>query len=147
VIAPEQFCLPTRATSQGCLPRISLASSPSVGHDAQSLIAVSGVDALRSGLLYYGVSGPAQQTLCGGATNFLCVAGPRQRMTTVNTGGTAGTCEGSIASDWSAYQLAHPAALGNPWLAGATVDVQGWFRDPGACGGSSLTEALRFAYR
>ncbi|MBM3990357.1 MAG: hypothetical protein FJ298_05035 [Planctomycetes bacterium] len=147
VITPQQFCLPTRATSQGCVPRISLASSPSVGHATQSLLAVAGVDALRSGLLFYGVSGPAQQSLCGGAANFLCVAGPRQRMTTVNTGGTAGTCEGSIVSDWSAYQLAHPAALGNPWLAGETVDVQGWFRDPAACGGASLTEALRFVYR
>jgi hypothetical protein len=63
-----------------------------------------------------------------------------------HSGGAFGTCEGSYMLDWNAFQLAHPAALGAPWIAGSIADVQAWFRDPISCKGSNFSNAVELVY-
>ena len=67
---------------------------------------------------------------------------PTQRMTSQNTGSVAGSCGGQIVQDWNAFQLSQPAALGQPFLPGSKVYVQGWYRDAPAPKTTNLTNAL-----
>jgi hypothetical protein len=53
-------------------------------------------------------------------------------MTTQNSGGRAGACDGVLSEDWNLYVATHPRALGQPFTGGETVWAQGWFRDPPA---------------
>jgi hypothetical protein len=62
------------------------------------------------------------------------------------SGGAQGSCNGALALDWNAFQLANPGALGNPWVAGARAYVQGWYRDPPACKTTSLSNAVALTY-
>ena len=101
------------------------------------------VEGQKSGLLFYGVTG-AKATPWGAGTSYLCVEAPLKRMSTQNSGGTAGACDGVFAEDWNAYIAAHPAALGQPFAGGETVWAQGWFRDPPAPKSTNLSDALVF---
>ena len=141
-LPPTNFCTPA-ATQQGCVALAAASSHPSATLSTPCSITATGVDAQRSGLFVYGISGQAPSVWCLGSTNSLCVAAPRQRMTLLNSGGAVGGCNGVLVQDWSAFQLATPGALGAPWSAGVAVDIQGWFRDPSACRGSSLSQGVR----
>ena len=58
------------------------------------------------------------------------------------SGGTIGTCTGAFAIDFNQFaatQTADPSLI-----AGATVDMQCWFRDPPAPNGAVLSNALSF---
>jgi hypothetical protein len=59
-----------------------------------------------------------------------------------NTGGTIGSCSGTLSIDWNAFMAANPSALGNPLAAGQQVFAQGWFRDPPAVKTTSLSNGL-----
>jgi len=146
-LPPATFCTPTAPTALGCVPLIAASAHPSVTHASPSAISASGVDGQRSGLFVYGITGQSATVWCASSSNLLCVAPPRQRMTLLSSGGVAGSCNGALVQDWNAFQLASPGALGNPWSAGVAVDIQGWFRDPSACNGSSLTEGVRVFYQ
>jgi hypothetical protein len=76
--------------------------------------------------------------------SYLCVQAPLRRMSTQDSGGTAGACDGALAEDWNAYVAAHPNALGQPFAAGDTVWAQAWFRDPPAPKSTNLSDALVF---
>lgn len=146
-LPPATFCTPTAPTAQGCAAQISVSDHPRVAHSTPCTLTATSIDGQRSGLFLYGIGGQSSTLWCAGSTNLLCVAAPRQRMSLLNSGGVAGACDGALVQDWNAFQLAHPGALGNPWSAGVAVDVQGWFRDPSACKGSSLSEGVRFFYQ
>lgn len=58
------------------------------------------------------------------------------------SGGTTGVCDGQLTLDFNAHfatQTQDPALV-----AGATVDLQAWYRDPPNAGGANLTGALSF---
>jgi hypothetical protein len=57
-----------------------------------------------------------------------------------------GACDGTLGLDWNAYQLGFPNAPGSPWIAGATAQVQGWFRSPADCRTTFLTQAIELTY-
>jgi hypothetical protein len=76
----------------------------------------------------------------------LCVKSPTQRTVVQSSGGTAGACDGQLVLDWNAFQTANPASLGNPWMAGDKVFVQGWYRDPPAVKTTNLTDAVELTY-
>ncbi len=141
-LPPTNFCTPA-PTQQGCIALVAASSHPSATLATACSITATGVDAQRNGLLLYGINGQSSSVWCAGSTNLLCVAAPRQRMTALNSGGVAGSCNGVLAQDWNAFQLANPGALGAPWTAGVAVEIQGWFRDPSACRGSSLSQGVR----
>ncbi len=140
---PVAYCT-TSTTSNGCNPAIGFIGTPSISSASGFTLTVSAVEGQRAGLTFYGVNGRASSTWAPGSTSTLCVKSPVQRMGTQNSGGTFGTCTGAFAEDWLAYLASHPGSLGQPFLAGATVNGQAWFRDPAAPGTTNLSDGLEW---
>ena len=108
-------------------------------------IHVSGVEAQKQSLFFYGINGPFAGAW---GSSFLCVKAPTQRTSVGNTGGSpGGACDGTFQLDWNAWQLGHPGALGNPWTAGNKAYVQLWFRDPPVCKTTALSDAVELTYQ
>jgi Tol biopolymer transport system component len=131
-------------SSNGCTATISATGSASVTAGSGFVLHVAGVEGLRQGLVFYGVSGPQTLTWSSGSSSVLCVRTPIQRTGAQNSGGTLGQCDGSFALDWNAFIATHPSALGNPFTQGAIVAAQAWYRDPAAAKTSNLSNALEF---
>ncbi|NUP95849.1 MAG: carboxypeptidase regulatory-like domain-containing protein [Planctomycetaceae bacterium] len=131
-------------SSLGCTASLSALGTPSASFSSPFTVLASGVDAQRSGLFFYGATGPVSTPWAIGSTSTLCVAPPRQRTLVQDSSGTAGACDGSLSLDWNAYVLTHPSALGVPFSAGAEVWTQAWFRDPPSPSGTTLSDALHF---
>jgi hypothetical protein len=145
--APTAYCT-AGTSSHGCLASIAADHNPSVAQSNACNIAISNVEGLKFGIIFYGAD---QMTFtptpwAAGSTSFLCVKGPTQRTGTGSSGGTVNACDGALLLDWNAYQTAHPAAVGNPWLVGDKVFVQGWYRDPPAAKTTNLSNALEMTY-
>jgi hypothetical protein len=104
-------------------------------------VAANGVDGQKLGLLFYGVGG-AVSSPWGASSSVLCVKPPQQRTGQQSSGGTSGLCDGAFVLDFNAYVASHPTSLGQPFLAGDTLRVQGWYRDPPSPKTTSLTDAL-----
>ena len=144
---PLVYCT-SSTTANGCTASISASANPDLSHSNACVIAVSGVDGQRTGIVFYGLNSLAQPWCSpGSGTSSLCVKSPTQRTPAQSSGGTFGLCDGSFALDWNAYQLANPSALGNPWSSGAPAFVQCWFRDPTSCKTTSLSDALELTYQ
>lgn len=125
-------------TPAGCTPLISATGCPSVAQASGFVVRVDGSNGARSGLILYG-AGQASIALAFGNPSILCIAAPRQRMTAQPTGGTAGQCNGVLATDFLAWTSAHPGALHTPLVAGQVLNFQGWIREPAFPKGSVLT--------
>jgi hypothetical protein len=130
-------------TTNGCVPSISGMGSASASAGSGFTISVAEVEGQKTGLLFYGVNG-AKAAPWGAGMSYLCVQAPLRRMSTQDSGGTAGACDGALAEDWNAYVAAHPNALGQPFAAGDSVWAQAWFRDPPAPKSTNLSDALVF---
>jgi Tol biopolymer transport system component len=146
--APVSYCT-AGTTSNGCNATIAAIANPSVSLANACNITVAHVEGQKLGLLFYGIdnTGFTPAPWAAGSTSFLCVKPPTQRTPVQNSGGTVNQCNGTLAVDWNAFQLAHPAALGNPWLAGNKAYVQAWFRDPPAPKTTNLSNALELTYQ
>ena len=132
-------------TSSGCTASISATDLPDVGHSGTCVVSVSGVEGQRAGIVFYGLA-PQSQPWCPGGTSYRCTTSPAERTGLQNSGGTVGACDGAFTLDWNAYQVAHPFALGTPWVAGENVYLQAWLRDPGSCNTSALSNAIVLTY-
>jgi hypothetical protein len=144
--APPVYC--TAGTSAGgCAASIGASAEPDLAHASPCSITIQALDGQRTGIVFYGLDAFAQPWCASGGTSFLCVKPPTQRTSAQSSGGSAGSCDGSLSLDWNAFQLASPAALGQPWSAGAKAYVQGWFRDPASCKTTSLSDAVELTYR
>jgi hypothetical protein len=139
---PIVYCT-AATTSHGCVASISASANPDVGHASPCNVSVAGVEGQKQGIVFYGLSQSASPWCLG---SFLCVKAPTQRTGVQGSGGTAGQCDGSLALDWNAYQLANPGSVGWPFTAGESAFVQAWFRDPPACKTTSLSDAVRLTY-
>lgn len=148
-VTPPTFCPMTgTGSTSGCFPTIASTGNPNVAHTAPCVITVSNVEGLKSGLLFYGVSGQVNFPWCPVNSNsFLCVKGPTQRLFPQATGGAAGQCNGQLVNDWNVFQQTFPGALGQPWTAGVVVSMQGWFRDPPACKTTAITQGVTLTYQ
>jgi Tol biopolymer transport system component len=131
-------------SSTGCVPSISGSGVASASAGVGFTLSVTGVDGQRAGLVFYGIDGPLATPWGPGGPSFLCVKAPTQRMSTHNSGGSPGMCDGLIAEDWNAFLAANSGALGQPFTGGETVWAQGWFRDPPAQKTTSLSNGLIF---
>jgi len=140
---PITYCT-TSTTSNGCNPAMGATGTPSISASSGFTISATSIEGQRSGLLFYGINGRTASAWAPGNTSTLCVKAPVQRLGTQNSGGTNGSCDGSISEDWLAYLASHPAALGQPFTTGVTVDSQCWFRDPAAPGTTNLSGGLEF---
>ena len=131
-------------TTNGCLASISATGSASATGSTDFDITIANVEGQKSGIVFYGVSGPTAAPW--GSTSFLCVKAPTQRTPTQNSGGTTGACDGTLSLDWNAYQSANPGALGSPFAVGSACWMQGWFRDPQATKTTNLSDGLTFTF-
>lgn len=128
-------------TSSGCVPLMNGSGGPSATALSGFTLGVTQLEGQKQGLIFYGVSGRA---LAAWGSSFLCVKSPTQRMSVLNSGGTAGACDGLLSEDWNAFMTAHPGALGSPRSAGQALQAQGWFRDPPSPKTTNLTNAVEF---
>jgi hypothetical protein len=145
VPVPTGYCT-AGTSSNGCVPSLDATAQPTVGPASCVLLATS-LEGQKSGLFFYGVDNAGfSPSPWGSGSSFLCVKPPTQRTTPQSSQGTAGACNGALTLDWTAWQLAHPAALGQPWSAGDEVYVQAWYRDPPAPKSTNLTAAIELTY-
>jgi hypothetical protein len=144
---PTTYCTAGTSTS-GCTPTIGANAQPSVSLAHPCVIAATGVEGQKSGIIFYGIdnSGFSPTPWGVGGTSLLCVKSPTQRTLSQSSGGTSGACDGQLILDWNAYQSSNPSALGNPWMAGSKVFAQGWYRDPPAVKTTNLTDAVELTY-
>jgi hypothetical protein len=131
-------------TTNGCTPSMSATGTPSIAAISGFTLTASNVEGQKTGLIFYGISGPKASPWAPGNTSFLCVKSPTQRMPSANSGGTADACDGSLSVDWLDYLATHPGALGTPFGAGQVVNAQTWFRDPPAPNTTNLSDGLQF---
>ena len=140
---PITYCTPG-TTSSGCVPTMSYVGAPNVSAASGFQIRVSNVEPNKQGLIFYGVSGRAIAPWAPNSTSYLCVKSPTQRMSLLNSSGTAGLCNGTFSIDWLAWLAANPGALGAPFSSGVGINAQAWFRDPPAPKTTNLSNALEF---
>ena len=110
----------------GCVPQLSATGCPSLSASSGYVLQLNNVRGQRSALVMFG-SAPANVVYALGNPSTLCVAPPRQRMTALGTGGTAGACNGVLSEDFLVWAAAHPAALLTP---GQNLYFQAWVREP-----------------
>jgi hypothetical protein len=97
------------------------------------------------GLFIYTTAGAAVPPVQN-AYGWLCLkTGPGffRILPALNSGGASGVCNGALAFDFNVYaatQTQNPALV-----AGATVDLQAWYRDPPNPGGANLSGAASFS--
>lgn len=133
---PTTYCW-SKSTSDGCLPTIGAAGTPSSSAGAGFDITGAQLQPGALGLLAYSTSGLSDAPFLGG---FLCVAGPLTRLAPQSTGGAA-ACSGALSVDFNAWVAGgtDPALV-----AGTLVTAQWWTRDAGDAFASSLSNALGF---
>jgi hypothetical protein len=131
-------------TTNNCVAAISATGTPSATAGSGFTITATNVEGQKSGLIFYGISGPNAAPWASGSTSFLCVKPPTQRTPAQNAGGTTDLCDGTLSVDWNAFLATHPGALGQPFVGGETVHAQAWFRDPPAPKTTSLSDGLEF---
>lgn len=137
---PQSYC--TAGTSSiGCAPTLSTTGAPSASLSSPFTITAVGVDGLRQGLLFYGITGRISDPW-GSSSSYLCVKSPTQRGNMHNSGGSFGACDGVLTLDWNSFHSTHPGALGQPFQVGSSIYCQGWYRDPPSAKLTALTNAL-----
>ncbi len=133
-------------TSSGCVPALATLGVPSAAASSGFTVRATGVEGQKTGLLFYGTSGPKSAAWAPGSSSWLCVKSPTQRTSSQATGGTAGACDGTIVLDVRAWLATHPTALGLPLSPGEIQNWQAWFRDPLAAATTNLTNAVQVRY-
>ncbi|MBI5431801.1 MAG: hypothetical protein HZA52_03105 [Planctomycetes bacterium] len=132
---PAVYCT-AKVSSHGCVPAIGMSGPPSASAIGGCTLSASQAEGKRVGLFFHSTKGGQGVPFHGG---YLCLKPPVKRHAPTNSGGTAGTCTGLYSEDFNAYIAsgADPALV-----AGATVWLQMWGRDPFASYGDSLSDAI-----
>jgi hypothetical protein len=142
---PVVYCT-AGTTTNGCVPSIGSTGTPTAGATSGFTLSATSIEGQKAGILFYGINntGFSPSPWALGSSSWLCVKAPTQRMTTMNSGGTIGLCNGTLSIDWLAYMAANPGALGQPFAAGQKFYGQAWFRDPPAPKTTNLSNALEW---
>jgi len=149
VAVPQVYCTPLApGSSSGCVPQLSAPANPNLAHSGTCVLTLSQIEGQRAGIFFYGINGSQQQSWCNAqGQSFLCVRPPTQRSATQPTLGTLGACNGSFSFDPLLFAQANPTALGLPLQAGATLQFQGWFRDPPSPKSTMLSNAVEVVFQ
>lgn len=138
--AAQVYCT-AKVDSLGCASLLSATGVPSASAGSGYTLQYGPVPGGNVGLFLY-TTGGALATPAQTPFGLVCVATPFFRTPAAFSGGSAGTCSGAYAIDFNAYfatQTADPSLI-----AGASVDLQCWFRDPPNPGGANLSNAAHF---
>lgn len=142
-VARYDSSCPMRATyctakvnSLGCTPSIAMSNAPSASEGAGCMLTTTNVLGNQNGLFLHSTNGAQAASFHGG---LLCVNPPLERHAVETSTGTAGTCNGTFREDFDSYIAsgADPALV-----AGASVWIQHWSRDPGDPFGDGLSDAV-----
>lgn len=146
VLVPPTFTTYCTAgtTTNSCVPSLSASGTADAYSGSGFEITASGVEGQKQGLLFYGITGAQASPWSTTSTSFMCVQPPTQRMSVHGSGGTIGQCDGVLSEDWNTFVWSNQGALGQPFVIGEQVWVQGWFRDPPAPKTTNLTNGLSF---
>lgn len=138
---PATYCT-AKTDSLGCASSMSFSGQPSASAGSGFDVSYGPVPGANVGLFIYTTQG-ANPSPPMGSFGFLCI-GPSGifRTGVTPSGGTAGACDGSYGIDFNAF-FASQTADGS-LVAGATVDLQVWFRDPPNPGTANLSNAATF---
>jgi hypothetical protein len=133
------YCTP-KTNSLGCLPLILSSGVPSAGRNTAAFtLFTDQALAAKSGILFYGISGPNAAPFQGG---YLCVLPPTKRTPLqVSTGAGAPPCTGVFSFDFNVLIQGGTNAELNY---GRNVWAQYWTRDSGSPSGTSLTNGISF---
>jgi hypothetical protein len=145
--APVVYCT-AKVNSLGCVPAIGSTGTASATATSGFVVTGSNVRNNKSGILFYGTTGPAATPFSGGT---LCVKAPVKRTPATSSGGTpapANDCSGVYAIDMNAYARGLLGGVPLPALSvmGTVVNCQWWGRDPGfpAPNNTTLTDGLQY---
>lgn len=126
-------------TSAGCMPTMSSVGIPSLTSMAPFMILADDVPSNENGIMFFGVTGPAEQAQFG---STLCVQGPLLRTGAINSGGTGfGNCSGTFVFDMNTLIQSGSQPI---LMSGVTVYTQFWHRDPPAAFGTGFSDGLTF---
>ncbi len=139
---PAAYCT-AGTSSNGCVASMGFLGAPSASQATPFTITTTNVEGAKLGLLFYSLD-PLATPWASGSNSFLCVKTPTQRTPAVNSGGTAGQCDGAFTLDWNAWMTSNPGALGAPYVAGNAYYAQAWYRDPPAVKTTNLSDGLQF---
>jgi hypothetical protein len=136
---PTSYCT-SKLNSQGCTPLIASSGTPDANAGSGFVITLPNTLNQKSGLLFYGTSGPKATAFQGGT---LCVMAPTRRTPVQSSGGNPppDDCSGLFSIDFNA-RIA--SGVDVTLVAGATVWSQFWSRDPSDPFTTNLSNALRF---
>jgi hypothetical protein len=144
---PTVYCL-AKTNSLGCVPAIGWTGASSAAASSGFVVQGTNVRNQKSGLLFYGTTGPNSAPFQGGT---LCVASPIKRTPATSSGGTAlpaNDCTGVYAIDMNCFAASACGGAPLPALKtpGTVVDCQWWGRDPGfpAPNNTTLTNGLEY---
>jgi hypothetical protein len=125
-----------KLNSLGCTPSIGLVGIPSASFGKGCTLTTINVAAKNNGIYFHGTLGSQALPFHGG---FLCVMSPLRHHTLLDSGGTSGTCNGTFAEDLNVYI---GGGFDPALVAGASVWIQNWSRDPADPFTDSLSDAV-----
>jgi hypothetical protein len=137
------YCTSGTSTN-GCVATMSSQGTPSRTAGSGFNLICSNVEGQRYGLILYGTN-PGGALWAINGTSYICVAPPQGRTDSQTSGGTQGSCDGSLSIDFNLYLATHPNSVGAPYSAGQYLYAQGWYRDPAAPKGTNLSNGIQFA--
>jgi hypothetical protein len=132
-------------SASGCQAHIQAWGTPSATASEGFFLSIVGMEGAKDGLFFYGINGQ-QANPWGNGTSFVCVVPPRARGGLLSGIGAPGSCGGAFAQDLNARWCATcPRPSHNPG-AGAVMQAQMWYRDPGSTSNqtSSMSDAIEF---
>jgi plastocyanin len=139
---PSTYCTSKPSSIPGCVPTISFTGAPSLAQGPGKFTVHAGAaPGNKVGLFFYSTNG-SLGTPIQNAYGTLCVGSGVVRIAVQNGGGTNGVCNGQYQVDFVAYALTPPQ--NQILVAGVSIDLQAWYRDPPNAGAANLTNAGRF---
>lgn len=136
--APISYCSSGTST-HGCVPSLVVSGTPSQSFLWPCTVSAVGLEGQKSGMIFYGTRG---KVALPWGSSTLCVKPPTQRSAAASSGGSLNACNGTLVFDWNAFRNLNPSALGQPFAAGESVFLQGWYRDPPSPKATNLTDAI-----
>jgi plastocyanin len=135
------YCTSKPSSLPGCVIGLSTTGTPSASAGSGFTITAGPAPGVNAGLFIYTTQG-ALGTPLNTPFGFVCIQSPFFRIAGQSAGGTAGVCNGQYQID---FNLFFATQVGDPALvAGSTVEIQCWHRDPPNPGAANTSLAGSF---
>lgn len=135
------YCTSKPSSIPACVIGLSATGTPSASAGSGFVITAGPAPGVNAGLFIYTTNGALGSPL-NTPFGFICIGSPFFRIAGQSAGGTAGVCDGQYQVDFNTYfatQVSDPSLI-----AGATVDIQCWHRDPPNPGAANTSLAGAF---